>query len=148
MIQDAYVRQSQPSQRLYWSGPRTKWTNVNGLRTLPKLKRQLPSGLPDPKDKSGHTVYSWMVNREYVLSVLGDDGRNWCDRLLPNPPVNPLPNADSPLNVLRRPEFRDVKNLYDSWAKHLPVGDDASLPMMDSIKDQLTLWDQEMDVQE
>jgi hypothetical protein len=132
MIFDAYVRQNQPHQRLYWSGPRTRWTNITGLRTLPRLKNRKKDGTVDPRDKTGHIIHPWMVDHEYVAEVMGEDGKDWCNRLFANPTFQPGTESAEPLQVLARPEYIELKDLYESWAEKLVLAD--------TMREQLVTW--------
>lgn len=141
MIQDAYLRQNQPQQRLYWSGPRGKWADVAGERTLPTLRNQLPNGLVDPRDKSGLIINRWMVDEKYVEEVMGEEGKSWCDRLFQNPTFQPPVGSDDGLRVLRRPEFSSLLYLYNSWASKIVLSPDHELPSADEMMQRLESWE-------
>jgi hypothetical protein len=81
-----------------------------------------------------------MVDQEHVKEVFGPNGEDWCSRLLPNPPFTPPTRADEPREILKRPEFKYIKNLFDSWADHISLDGVNEGPSVDDIRMQLEAW--------
>lgn len=141
MIMDAYIRiaQGKSNQRMYWRGPRQKWCDIEGHRSLPPIKTALANGMPDMRDTTGYIVYRWMVDRDYVIKWHGEKGLEWFDSLFPNPPSRPQPNCSPLTELLEKPEYAKIDTLFSHWQEQLLFPND-NLPTHDEMVRDIRAW--------
>jgi hypothetical protein len=143
-LQDAFLRSSSgmTGQKQFWWGPRSKWCDKMGKRTLPSILRTAPRASDDAKKLNGLFLCEWMVDKTYVKKVKGEEGEEWCKGLHPDPAYT-APKKSSPLEeVLSRSQWEDVRGQQATWNNCLLLDDDA-VPARSVMMEQLARWEAE-----